>query len=42
MLTRLAKGDVAMSTTLFVVLIVGTVVVVPLALSPAVSGPSPH
>jgi bile acid:Na+ symporter, BASS family len=37
MLTRLAKGDVAMSTTLFVVLIVGTAVVVPLALSPTVS-----
>ena len=37
MLTRLAKGDVAMSTTLFVVLIVGTIVVVPLALSPTVS-----
>lgn len=37
MLTRLAKGDVAMSTTLFVVLIVGTAVAVPLALSPAVS-----
>ena len=37
MLTRLAKGDVAASTSLFVVLIVGTVVVVPLALSPTVS-----
>jgi BASS family bile acid:Na+ symporter len=37
MLTRLAKGDVAASTTLFVVLIVGTIVVVPLALSPTVS-----
>ena len=37
MLTRLAKGDVAASTTLFVVLIVGTIIVVPLALSPTVS-----
>jgi len=37
MLTRLAKGNVAMSTNLFVVLIVGTIIVVPLALSPTVS-----
>jgi bile acid:Na+ symporter, BASS family len=37
MLTGLAKGDVQLSTTLFVVLTVGTVVVVPLALSPLVS-----
>lgn len=37
LLTRLAKGDVAMSTTLFVALIVGTVIAVPLALSPAVT-----
>jgi BASS family bile acid:Na+ symporter len=41
MLTRLAKGDVAMSTTLFVVLVVGTAVVVPLALSPTVSAVVP-
>lgn len=37
MLTRVAKGDVSTSTTLFVVLVVVTTVVVPLALSPAVS-----
>ena len=37
MLTGIAKGDVPLSTTLFVVLTVGTVVVVPFALSPAVS-----
>ena len=36
MLTKLAKGDVAASTNLFVVLIVGTIVVVPLALPPTV------
>lgn len=37
LLTRLAKGDTAMSTTLFVALVVGTVIVVPLALSPLVT-----
>jgi BASS family bile acid:Na+ symporter len=37
LLTRLAKGDTAMSTTLFVALVVGTVVVVPLALPFAVT-----
>jgi bile acid:Na+ symporter, BASS family len=37
MLTRLAKGDAATSTTLFLVLTVGTAIAVPLALSPAVS-----
>jgi BASS family bile acid:Na+ symporter len=44
MLTRLAKGSVEMSTTLFLALIVGTVIVVPLALSPAVTAlvPSVH
>jgi BASS family bile acid:Na+ symporter len=41
LLTRLAKGDVEMSTTLFVVLIVGTVIVVPLALSPTVTAVVP-
>ena len=41
MLTGLAKGDVPLSTTLFVVLTVGTVVVVPFALSPAVSWVAP-
>jgi BASS family bile acid:Na+ symporter len=41
MLTRLAKGDVALSTTLFVVLTVGTAVAVPLALSPTVSAVVP-
>lgn len=42
MLTRLAKGNVEMSTTLFVVLVVGTVIVVPLALSPAVTALVPQ
>ena len=42
LLTQLAKGDVAMSTSLFVVLTVGTVVVVPLALPPAVSALVPE
>ena len=42
MLTGLAKGDVPLSTTLFVVLTVGTVVVVPFALSPAVSAVAPE
>jgi BASS family bile acid:Na+ symporter len=37
LLTRLAHGDVAMSTTLFVALVAGTVIVVPAALSPLVS-----
>ena len=37
MLTQLAKGDVSLSTNLFVVLVVVTTVVVPLALSPAVT-----
>ena len=41
MLTRLAKGNVEMSTTLFVVLIVVTIIVVPLALSPIVSAVVP-
>jgi|GEM_PF-2669214 len=41
MLTRLAKGNVAMSTTLFVVLVVGTIIVVPLALSPIVTAVVP-
>ncbi len=41
MLTRLAKGNVDMSTNLFVVLIVGTIIVVPLALSPIVSAVVP-
>jgi BASS family bile acid:Na+ symporter len=41
MLTGLAKGDVPLSTTLFVVLTVGTLVVVPLVLSPAVSWVAP-
>ena len=37
MLTRLARGNVEMSTTLFVVLVVVTIIAVPLALSPIVS-----
>src|SRR6516225_3404887 len=37
MLTRLAKGSVEMSTTLFLALIVGTLIVVPLALPPTVT-----
>jgi BASS family bile acid:Na+ symporter len=37
LITRLAKGNVAMSVTLMVVLIVVTLIVVPLALSPTVS-----
>lgn len=37
LLTKLAKGDAAMSTTLFLSLIVGTIIAVPLALSPAVT-----
>jgi len=41
MLTGIAKGDVPLSTTLFVVLTVGTVVVVPFVLSPAVSWVAP-
>ncbi len=41
LLTRLAKGNVAMSTMLMVVLIVVTLIVVPLALSPIVSAVVP-
>ena len=41
MLTAIAKGNVAASTTLFVVLVVGTIIVVPLALSPTVSAVVP-
>ena len=41
MLTRLAKGGVEMSTTLFLALIVGTLIVVPLALPPTVTAVVP-
>jgi BASS family bile acid:Na+ symporter len=41
MLTRLAKGSVEMSTTLFLALIVGTLIVVPLALPPTVTAVVP-
>jgi bile acid:Na+ symporter, BASS family len=41
MLTGIAKGDVPLSTTLFLVLTVGTLVVVPLVLSAAVSWVAP-
>ncbi|GAA1979444.1 hypothetical protein GCM10009777_11010 [Microbacterium pumilum] len=37
LLTRLAKADAAMSTTLFIVLIAGTLIAVPLGLPPAVA-----
>lgn len=40
-ITRLAKGNVDMSTTLFVVMIVVTVIVVPFVLSPIVSAVVP-
>lgn len=41
LLTRLSRGDVAASTTLFVALVVGTVIVVPLALPPVVHALAP-
>jgi bile acid:Na+ symporter, BASS family len=41
LLTGIAKGDVPLSTTLFVVLTAGTVIVVPFVLSPAVSWVAP-
>jgi bile acid:Na+ symporter, BASS family len=40
-ITRLAKGDVAMSTALFLVMVVATVIVVPLVLPLAVSAVAP-
>ncbi|HEY6407039.1 MAG TPA: hypothetical protein VIY29_06200 [Ktedonobacteraceae bacterium] len=40
-ITRLAKGNVAMSSTLFVVMVVVTVIVAPLALPPIVSAVVP-
>lgn len=42
LLTKLAKGDVAMSTTLFVALILGTIIIVPLVLSPVVMALAPE
>ena len=41
MLTGIARGDVPLSTTLFLVLTAGTVVIVPLVLPPAVSWVAP-
>jgi BASS family bile acid:Na+ symporter len=41
LLTRLAKGDVVTSTMLFLALVVGTLVVVPLALPPTVTAVAP-
>jgi BASS family bile acid:Na+ symporter len=41
LLTRLAKGNVEMSTTLMVILIVVTIIVLPIALSPTVTALAP-
>ena len=41
LLTRLAKGDVVTSTMLFLALVVGTLIVVPLALPPTVAAVVP-